>query len=139
MGDQPVLADIGAHRQPALHHEPAERPLQPAQQEQADQTGPQRRADAVADRAAKTRRGEGNADQPAPQAMDVFPPEDALELVQRHVGLELLEFGDLLVEIELLLPGWPVVERRQHAADGLPLGDGKARFREPGDPADAPP
>ncbi len=67
--------------------------------------------------------------------MRPFPPEDGLEPVQRHVGIEQGELRDLLVAIELGLP-LRRAQRRKHAGDRFPLRDGEPGFREPSCAAD---
>ena len=54
---------------------------------------------------------------------------------QRHALVQFPVFGDLLVEVEFLLP-LRLVERRDDPVDRLPLGDGKSRMRQPGGAAD---
>ena len=79
-------------------------------------------ADLRAAAGAQEPRREDDPDQPRPQSMDELPPEDALELLQRHAAVELLELGNLLVEGELPLP-LGRRQRRHNAADRPPLGD----------------
>ncbi len=50
------------------------------------------------------RNGEREADEPAPQAVQIFPEEDALELGQAHAGVDRAVLRDRLVALELGLP-----------------------------------
>src|SRR5213079_2391783 len=66
------------------------------------------------------------------QPVDVFPPEDALERIDRHVEVAMTEFGRFTVACERLFP-LRIVQRRQRTHDRLPLDDRKPRMREPRD------
>src|SRR5882724_5154263 len=125
MGDEPVLADVGALGEPTLDHEPAERPLQSTQQEDCDKPRAKVPPDPTAQQEPETRQGEGKTDEATPEPMDKLPPEDSAELGDGHIGTQLLEFRDLLIEIELALPVGRV-QWRQHATDRFPFGDGEA-------------
>ncbi len=129
MRGQPELRDPRIVDEPALHHEPADHALQPAQHE--DEHEPRRvtRRNAPLRDEPEQRHEEHDADEAPEQAMEVLPPEDALELVQGHALVHLLVLGRLLVTHERLLP-LGFVERRQRAHDRLPLGDRQPRMRE---------
>ena len=73
-------------------------------------------------RARNQRNGTANddADEPAPQAVDIFPEEDALEVGERHAGVDRVVLRDRLVALEFGRP-LRLVERREHARDRLPL------------------
>ncbi len=135
MGGEPVLADIGAVHEPALHHVPAERALEASEHEQAEKPRQQRARDVAGDQKAEERHEEGKADEAAEEAMRPFPPEDGLELIEAHAALDLSVFGDLLIGGEGLLPVG-LAERRDRSHDRLPFGDGEARIGEPRRPAD---
>ena len=136
MGGEAEMADIGAFAEPRGDHPPADEPLKPAQREQPDQA----RAIAFGDHPApgidRERQREGEADDAAEQAVDIFPEEDELEIGQRHaLGLvDFLIFGDLLIFQEFFLP-LRLGERGQRARHRPPLGDRQAGFGEAGDPA----
>src|SRR3546814_19303001 len=57
-----------------------------------------------------------HADQPSKQTMNIFPEENELEIRHRHIAVDCLILGRLLVEIELMLP-ISLVERRNDARD----------------------
>src|SRR5689334_7456866 len=67
--------------------------------------------------------------------MKVLPPEDALELFERHAAVDLLILGRLPVLLEGLMP-LRLSERRYGADDRLPLDDRQAGMREARDAAD---
>src|SRR5919204_3750773 len=104
MGGEPVLADIGAVDEPALHHVPAERALQAAEHEQPEQSRQEVAGDVARDQEDDERREESDADEAAEKAVRPFPPEDGLELLEAHAAFELGIFGDLLIGVESLLP-----------------------------------
>src|ERR1043165_6538680 len=127
MGNEPVLADVGALGESAFHHEPAERPLQSTEEKDRDKPRTEFLPDPTPQQEPETRQGEGKTDQATPEPMDIFPPEAAAELGEGHIGTELLEFREMLIEIKLALPvGF--VQRRQYAADRFPFSDGEAGF-----------
>ena len=125
MRREPVLADIGAVDEAALHHVPADRALKSAEHEQADQSGQQRARDIAREPEHDEGHEEGGADQPAEKAMRPFPPIDGLEVLQAHAALDLGIFRDLLIGLEGLAPV-RLAERRDRADDRLPFGDGEA-------------
>ena len=71
----------------------------------------------------------------AHQPVRPFPPEDGLELGERHPAVELRELRDGLVLVEFGLPRG-VAQRRQRAGDRLPLDDREAGLGEPRRAAD---
>ena len=80
---------------------------------------------------------EDQADDPAEQPMDPFPEEDELEsgkvipagpATSRYCGV-------CLVKVEGMLP-FGLGQRRNGAADRLPLGDAEPAFGQPGNAAD---
>ena len=135
MRGEPVLADIGAVDETALHHVPADGALEAAENEESDQPRQKRARDIAEKPEADEWHEKSDADQPAEKAMRPFPPIDGLELVEAHAALELGIFGDLLIGLEGLLPVG-LGERRHGAHDRLPLGDGEARIGEPRGAAD---
>jgi hypothetical protein len=78
---------------------------------------------------------ENEADYARQQPMRPFPPEDGLEAVERHVGIERGVLGDLPVEVEFGLPLCEI-ERRHDPRERLPLGDRQAGFGQPRRAAD---
>ena len=63
--------------------------------------------------------------------MQVFQPENTLEVIDLHVGIDLLELGCLLIHLEGLLPGF-VRHRRQCAEHGPPVDHREPRTGQPG-------
>ena len=132
---QPELRHPRVVDEPALHHVPAHRALQAAQHEDAEEL-PRMAGRNVAPRDEPQQRDEKHdADQAPEQAMEVLPPEDALEPGERHPLVHLPVLGRQLVLLERLLP-LGLGQRRQRADDRLPLDDRQARMREPRDAAD---
>ena len=130
MGGEPVLADAGAHAEAARHHPPADQALQPAEQEERHDARLHAGFDAARHPEEDQRQQHHHADQPAEQPVAPLPPEDALELGERHALVELLVLRDLLVLGEFLLP-LRLGERRNDAVDRLPCGDRQAGLGEP--------
>ena len=62
--------------------------------------------------------------------MRPFPPEDGLERVKVYSVVDLPVFGNLLVLGEFFLP-FGISQRRNHAMDRLPLGDGEPGIGQP--------
>jgi hypothetical protein len=135
MRHQPVLADFDAVGEAAFDHVPAEHPLRRPKRENPSE-GPRKAArNAAATQEIKERQGIGEADQPAPQAVDVFPPIDRLELDEAHAGVHQAVLRDVLIPLELGGPGGGRL-RRQNPGDRLPLGDRQTRQGQPRDAAD---
>ncbi len=127
--------DIDPVGEAALHHQPADRALRAAEQEQHDQ--PERiaaRHGALRQEPQQWQR-ESDADQPAEQAVEIFPEIDVLERGERHALVHQHILRAVLIGIELGLPVGGA-ERRQRAGHRLPLGDRQARLGEPRDAAD---
>src|SRR3546814_4065450 len=59
--------------------------------------------------------------------MNIFTEENELEIRHRHIAVDCLILGRLLVEIELMLP-ISLVERRNDARDRVPTRNRQARF-----------
>ena len=135
MQRQSLLRHLGALAQARGHHPPADDRLE---REQACRDG-----DLPAERALELAsppepqggQNECRADDARQQAMRPFPPEDGLEPIQRHVGIELGELRDLLVAVELGLP-LRRAQRGKHSGDRFPLRDGEAGFGESSRAAD---
>ena len=104
MGGKPVLADVDAIDQPALHHVPAERTLQAAENEQAKKPGQERARDIADGPEDGEWDEEDDADEAAEKAMGPLPPEDCFELTEAHALVELAILGNLLIGGERLLP-----------------------------------
>ena len=132
---EPVLAYPWIVDQAALHHVPAHRTLQAAEEKNAGELPSQLAIDAPAREKIEKGREERHADRAAEQAMTILPPKDAFELVERHAAIHLPILGRELVPGESVLP-LRVVQRRHGADDGLPLDDRQSRVREAGNPAD---
>jgi hypothetical protein len=71
----------------------------------------------------------------AEHPMEIFPPEDALELLQRHAVVDLLEFRCLLIFFKDFQPV-RLGQGRQRADQRLPFDDRQAGMRQAGDAAD---
>ena len=135
MQRQSLLRHLGALAQARGDHPPADDRLE---REQACRDGdlpPERAFKLASPPEPQGGQNERRADDAREQAMRPFPPEDGLEPIDRHVGIELGELRDLLVAVELGLPV-RAAQRRKHSGDRLPLGDGEAGFGEPRRAAD---
>ncbi len=135
MGREPVLADLGHVHQSALDHVPAERALGAAEHEDQRETRHQPAAHAAAHDEPDEGEEEHQPDQPAPDPVDVLPPEDAAELRDRHARVDLEILRRRAIEIEDALPV-RIRERRQESHDRPPFDDGQPRARQAGDAAD---
>src|ERR1700678_194380 len=104
MQRQSLLRHLGAFAQARADHPPADNRLE---REQARRDGdlPSERAFELASppepQSGQNECGAYNARQ---ETMRPFPPEDGLESIQTHIGIELGELRDLFVAIELALP-----------------------------------
>jgi hypothetical protein len=116
--------------EPAFHHEPADGALQSTEQEDAGERPREAARNASTREEPQVRHEEHDADRAPEQPMEILPPEDALELRERHRVIDVAEFGRRLVLGERVVPVGRV-ERRQRADDRLPLGDRQAGMREP--------
>ena len=127
MDRQPLLRDLDAMDEARGDHPPADEALQAAQGENAGEPPAQAALDLAAREKPHERDREQHADQPPEQAMAPFPGIDGLEPGQVHVREQLAILRDFLVFREC---GRPVrlAQRRQHAGDGLPFGDGEPQF-----------
>src|SRR5688572_31484303 len=85
MRGQAQVRDARIVDQAALHHVPAERALGAAQKKHGAELPRQGAVEFLPDEEVKERQQEDDADQPAEQAVRVFPPEDALEAGEVHV------------------------------------------------------
>ncbi len=135
MDGEADVADVGPVDQSRGDHPPADRALQRAQCEKPAEPPAIAGRNRPAQREPGERKREGEADQPAEQAVDIFPEIDVLELAQSHAAVDQLELRSLAVGVELGAPGL-VVERRDRAGHRLPAGDRQAGLGEPGYPAD---
>ena len=116
--------------QAALHHVPSERALRRAEKKDADQHRRETRWDPAAQAEPYQRHQENDADRAPEQAMEIFPPENALERVDGHVAVDLAILGCRLILAERLVPSGRG-KRRERSDDGLPFGDRQSRVREP--------
>ncbi len=101
---EPVLADRNAFNQPRCNHPPADEALQAAKRQQSDHAPFQRALESAGQPEESQRDGDEKTDAAGQNAMRPFPPEDALERVERHALVELLILWDLLVFFEFFLP-----------------------------------
>jgi hypothetical protein len=132
---QPELRHARIVDEAALDHVPAHRALQRAQREDRGELPRVFARDQASRGEPDERDQEDDADRSAQQPVEVFPPEDALELGEAHSRVHLPVFGRLLILGERLLP-LRGVERRQRPHDRLPFDDREAGMREPRDTAD---
>src|SRR5690606_10447066 len=116
-------------------HPPADEALETAERQKAGERPAQPLLDASREPEEDERHGEDEADGARDQPVRPFPPEDRLELVDRHALVDLLILRDALVALELLLPSGSG-ERGDGAVDRLPFGNGKARAGQPRRAAD---
>src|ERR1700734_1284774 len=99
MEGEAVLADLDAALKTARDHIPADAAFERAQGEDQRELGRERARDAAARPEIKERQGEGEADEPAQQPVEIFPEENALELGQGHAGMDRLVLRDRLVAL----------------------------------------
>ena len=134
MGGESILADPRIVHQAAFDHIPAERALQSTEQKYHRQLGRPCLIDFLAKQEIHKRQQEHQPDQASEQAMQVFPPENRLELGQAHPLVDLLIFRRLLIFMKYLFP-LRLIERGQGADDGLPFDDGQAGVGQAGNTA----
>ena len=130
MQRQSLLRHLGALAQARGHHPPADDRLERKQACRDGDLPAERAFELASPPEPQGGQNERRAHDARQQAMRPFPPEDGLEAIERHVGIELGELRDLLVAVELGLP-LRCAQRRKHAGDRLPLRDGEAGFGEP--------
>ena len=137
MGCEPQMADLDIVGQAGLDHPPANKALQSAQRQQAQQPGVITLRNCPPEPEPGQRQGKGQTDHPAEQAVKPFPEEYDLEPGQRHSGwpVDLGILRDPLIGPKRRLP-LRFGQRRNCTGNRLPLGDRQARFSQPGDPAD---
>ncbi len=122
MHGKPVLADIDAVRQPAFHHEPAERALRSAQHEQRRNLKDEPARDGAAREKHNKWNKKDKADQPPEQPVRPFPPVDRLESVEAHARIDVGVLRDLSVFLEGVAPvGF--AHWRNNAKDRRPFCD----------------
>ena len=137
MRGESVLAygDAVAANEAARHHEPAERSLRPAQNEQREDLRNEWLGNGPPQHEIGEWQQEHEADEAAQQPVRPFPPEDRLEAFEAEALVHRLILRDLLVFLEGVLPGG-LAHRRQRAQDRLPFRDRQARAGKPRGPAD---
>jgi hypothetical protein len=135
MRGQAIVTDPRIVHQPALDHVPAHRSLQPAEDEDPQQLRHERRFDLAPQPEVEERQQEDDADQPPENAVPVLPEEDPLELVERHLVIDLLVFRRLLVFLEGLVP-FRLIERRDDTDNRLPFDDRQAGMGQASDATD---
>ena len=135
MQREALWRDLRALAQARSHHPPADERLERQQAGRDGHLPPERALELASPPEEQARQDERRADDARQQPMRPFPPENALEAVERHVRIEPGVLRDLFVAVELGLP-FRRVQRRNNAGDRLPLGDGEAGFGEPRRAAD---
>ena len=136
MHHQPVRRHRGAvGREAGGHHEPAHAALSAAEQEQPNQPAahPAQRLSCGKDPARpepEQRHQERQADQPTPEPVQIFQPEDPLEALDTEPLVQQGILRDLLVQLEQPLP-LRIRDRRQCATEGGPFHDGQSRSGQP--------
>src|SRR5258706_5237000 len=135
MGCQAEVADARIVDEAALHHGPAERALQSAENEDTEELQRDGSGEFSLYEKENIREKKYQADQSAKEAMGVLEPEDPLESCQRHFAEDFLELRGRAVLVEEQIPV-RLRERRHDADERLPLGDREARFGQPRQAAD---
>jgi hypothetical protein len=135
MRGQPIVTDARVVDQAALHHVPAHRSLQPPEHEHPQQLRNQRWRNPAPQQKVDEWQQEDQPDQTSENAVPVFPIEDALELCERHLVVNLLVFGGFLVFLEGLVP-FGRIERRNDPDNRLPLDDRQAGMGQTCDATD---
>src|ERR1700709_2489679 len=114
MRGEAKLRDLDPLRQARRHHPPADRALQRAEAEDDPQPALQLKAQRAAPEKKKERQQIGDADEAAEQPVAPLPPEDGLELVEIHAGVEFAILRDGLIARKRLTP-LRVIQRRQRS------------------------
>ena len=135
MDGEPCRAHIGPVGEAALHHPPADQPLQRAERQQQSQAHTQPPVDPAPEPEPGERQDEEHAQQPPPEAVDILPPENRAEAVEVDGEIDLPELRRLPVEGENPLP-LGLGQRRQPADQRAPFHHRQARPGEPRDAAD---
>src|SRR3954451_5252842 len=130
MRSQSVLADMGIIDQTAFHHIPPHRSLQAAKQENSGKLKAQRAVDRLSRKEINKGNKKGNPDDAAQQAVEIFPPENSLELTKAHTQVHLFILRCLVIFFEKLVPIL-VAKRRNGPDNRLPFNNRKTRVREP--------
>src|SRR5206468_1669654 len=134
MRREPVRADLGAAvLEPGDDHEPADRTLQPAEDEQSGEPPAIPSRNRTPQREPADADEEDEAEQPPEQPMDPFPQEDELEPGEAHASRpgDLTILRGLPVEVEGMLPVGRA-QGRYGAADRPPFGNRQAAFGQAG-------
>ena len=134
MRGQPHRAHARVVHEAAFHHVPAEPALEPAERENARELPRERGRERAPPQEIHERKQEDGADDPSQQPMEILPPEDRLEALERHVVVAEAEFGGEAVLRERLLP-LRRVEWRNRSDERLPFDDRKPRMRKTRDSA----
>ena len=131
------MADVGPILEAGFDHVPAERALEPAEDQQPDHLPAVAPGNRPHRREADEPHGEDESDQPSEKTVDELPPVNVLELGQGHArrAVDLAIFRGRPIKGEGVLP-IGVGKRRDSAGNGVPLGDREAAFGEAGDAAD---
>ena len=116
--------------QPRGDHPPADQPLQPPEQPEAEQPRRPSGRDPPADEEPQKAERPDRADDAAELAVAPFPPVNHAELVQRHRRVDVAGLRARAVLRELRLPGGGI-RRRQRPGDRAPLGDREPRVGQP--------
>ncbi len=127
MRREPVLGHVRAVDQAGRYHPPADKALKTSKRQKTDQWQAQPLLDAPCEPEIGKRQGKDQPDGPRQQTMRPFPPEDGLELVQRHAAIDFLILRNALVKLEFFFP-FGNRQGRDGAVDRLPFGDRKTRF-----------
>src|SRR4051812_33430701 len=119
MGGETNLRDLDPLRQARCHHPPAYRALQRAEGEDDPQLALQVATQSAAPEEPQKRQQIGDADKAAEQPVAPLPPEDDLEFIETHAGVEFAILRDGLIALKRLAP-LSVIKRRQRSGDRLP-------------------
>ena len=135
MGGEAVGAHVGPVDQPALHHVPAEQPLEPAEHTDEQHLERERAVEGAPDEEPEEGQDEGGAHRAAEQPVRIFEPEDRLETLQRHGGIERPVFGEAPVVGEERPPR-VLADGRQRPHQRAPVHHGEPGVVEARDAAE---
>src|SRR5271165_6782711 len=97
MQRQALLGDFGPFAEARAYHPPADDRLEREQRGRDGDLGSERALEIAAQPEPESGQNERRADDARHESMAPFPPEDGLEALDRHVGVELGELRNLLI------------------------------------------
>ena len=129
------MADMRVVGEAALHHVPAEQPLQPAEQKHQPQARRQRARQHAPPQKKQKRQQKDEGDGAAEHAVRVFHQKDEAKPGERHVRIDQLEFRVLPVFFKRELPRLRA-ERRHRAGQRPPFHHGQTGAAQAHRPAE---